>query len=135
MNWTEKEAKRILGDRYYPPSQKGIETEIPAFNFNTPDDGMNATERRYADRVLNPQKYTKEIIEWFYEGVTFNLAPKTTFTPDFFIIRHNRLDIIEIKGQLQDDASVKFKWARDLYPWFYWEMLRLDKEEFVRVRI
>ena len=117
-------------------AQKPKRESSPAlFEFEQPKDKMNATERRYADRVLNPMLFAKEIYSWDFERITFHLAPRTTYTPDFFIVYPRKLRIVEIKGRLEDDASVKYKLARDLFPWFEWEMLRYDKGEFVKVRI
>lgn len=132
---SEDEAKRLFGKNYTPPPTRKADSKIVEFSFTNPEDKMNATEKRYAEGSLNPMKYSKQILDWFFEAVTFTLAPKTTYTPDFFIIKYNAIDIVEIKGELQDDASVKFKIARETWPWFNWRMLRLKDGEFIQVRI
>ena len=84
---------------------------------------MNKTERRYADH-LDELKRRGEVLSWQWEAVTLRLAERTTFTPDFLVQYRTYIEIVEIKGRLQDDASVKYKIARDAYPCFRFKMIR-----------
>ena len=84
---------------------------------------MNKTEAAYAAR-LELLKLGGEIIHWEYEGVTFKLADRTTYTPDFFVVCRDRFEFHEVKGRLLADGSTKFKVAAEMHPWFKWYMVR-----------
>ena len=90
---------------------------------------MNATERRYVNEVLIPDQQRGALVCWYYEAITFRLAPHTTYTPDFMVFAGDGITFVEIKGQLRDDASVKFKVAREQHQWAYWQMLRWTKRK------
>jgi hypothetical protein len=90
-----------------------------------PYDGMNQTEARYA-RTLEDARSLGKIVRWDFESVRFVLAAKTTYTPDFMVTHPGYIEFVEIKGFLRDDAGVKFKVARDMFPQFKWTMLTWD---------
>ena len=97
---------------------------------------MNKTEKRYAQEVLDPRVWTGELVTWKFEAVKLKLAYRTWYTPDFWTIAPDgRMEMIEIKGFLQDDAAVKYKIAREAFPIFEWRMIRRVKGEWVEVRI
>ncbi len=99
-----------------------------------PKQTMNKTEQRYSIQ-LEMLKLSRQIIEWRFEPLKFKLAKNTLYTPDFLVVTKEHMKLVEIKGFLRDDAAVKFKMARELYPWFEWEMVRLYRGEWKQVRI
>lgn len=77
---------------------------------------MNKLEKLHSETVLDGK-------EWKYESITFRLADRTTYTPDFvFVNGSDQLEIHEVKGGVWlGDSRVKFKAAAELYPWFLWK--------------
>ncbi len=55
----------------------------------------------------------KQKIKWVYESITFDLG-NTTYTPDFYLPERNKY--IEVKGYWREDAKIKFKLFKKLYP-------------------
>jgi hypothetical protein len=105
----------------------GIGEEAPA--SQSPDDGMNKTERAFAE-VLKAACRRMAIAQWAREPITFRLAGRTRYTPDFAVwpVIHEaddfRFTLIEVKGFMRDDASVKLKVAADTYYRFRWLLVR-----------
>ena len=100
-----------------------------------PWDRMNKTEALYA-ADLEYAESVGEITAWRFEPIKFRLAKATYYTPDFMVIRQGQtLEFVEIKGFLRDDAAVKYKMLRELFPWFAYRMLRRIKKEWVEVNI
>ena len=89
-------------------------------------DRMNKTEALYSFE-LGMLKQEGTVSRWLYESIKFRLADRTWYTPDFDVwLPDGRVRIVEIKGGfVRDDAAVKFKMARELYP--EWEWLCLQK--------
>jgi hypothetical protein len=81
--------------------------------------GMNKTEAAYADN-LEAKKKAGVIIDWKFEALKFRLADRTFYTPDFLVINKGNMELIEVKGFWRDDARVKIKVAREMFPWFVW---------------
>jgi hypothetical protein len=108
----------------------GIGEEVPASKAR--DDGMNKTERAFAEILV--VAFTRcWICQWRREPVTFRLAGRTRYTPDFGIWPRQRpgdgdcrYTLIEVKGFMRDDAAVKIKVAADLYPQFRWLLVRRE---------
>lgn len=94
---------------------------------------MNKTESRYAD-YLNALLKEGKIIAWKWEPLTFRLAHRTTYTPDFLVIWNEYVQIVEIKGFLREDANVKFKVAAENHPWFKWDMVSWKGGEWVTIK-
>lgn len=90
--------------------------------------GMNKTEQAYA-AYLEQQRMLRIVYGWAYEPVKFKLANRTFYTPDFGVwYQDGKVEMIEIKGPvLRDDAAVKFKVARAMYPMMSWRMLKRVK--------
>ncbi len=81
---------------------------------------MNKTEQRYSIQ-LEMMKLSEQIIEWRFEALNFRLARKTFYMPDFMVIKPDRFEFHEVKGEFwRDDARVKIKVAAAMYPWFKW---------------
>ena len=71
-----------------------------------------------------------EILAYEYESITFRLAPKTTYTPDFLVVLPDgKVQIHEVKGFAREDAIVKFKVAAQQNPWFEFIMVKKSKTE------
>lgn len=78
---------------------------------------MNGLERSYAETVLAPRKMAGEIIEWWFEAITFKLADDCRYTPDFLVLLADQsLECHETKGFMRDDAQVKLKIAAQMFP-------------------
>lgn len=77
---------------------------------------MNKTEKAYDDH-LKLLAHAGEIVWHRFEGVRLKLADKTTYTPDFAVMRADgQIELHEVKGYWIDDAKVKIKVAADQYP-------------------
>lgn len=80
---------------------------------------MNKTERDYAARYLidNPG-----VLRWDFEAVNFRLAKSLWYRPDFLVLTAGEIQFHEIKGpRVWEDGWVKFKQARELFPWAHWQ--------------
>ncbi len=75
---------------------------------------LNKTEQRWLG-VLEERGIVAR-----YEAIRFRLAPKTTYTPDFYGLSHNdRLTFWEVKGPfIRDRAMQKPKIAAAMFPEF-----------------
>ena len=87
---------------------------------------MNKTEAAYADN-LEAKKKAGVIIDWKFEALKFRLADRTFYTPDFLVINENNMELIEVKGFWRDDARVKIKVAREMFPWFIWTAVKAHR--------
>jgi len=85
---------------------------------------MNKTEAAYADN-LEAKKKAGVIIDWKFEALKFRLADRTFYTPDFLVINKDNMELIEVKGFWRDDARVKIKVAREMFPWFAWTAVKV----------
>lgn len=86
-------------------------------------EGMNSLEARYVYEILEEEMRSGDIQCWFFESFRLRLAPKTFYTPDFMVIKKGgAVAFKEVKGFLREDASIKFKLAREIYPFFEFEM-------------
>ncbi len=91
---------------------------------STPKGVMNKLEASYAAE-LDLRKAAGKIYAWEYESVTFKLAPRTTYTPDFLVIMADMtLEFVETKGFERDDAIAKFKIAGAQFPYFRFLMVK-----------
>lgn len=79
---------------------------------------MNRTESEYA-MILESRKRAGEIVDYKFEAVTLKLAANTRYTPDFYVVFPDRIELHEVKGGFwRDDARVKIKVAAAMYPEF-----------------
>ena len=95
----------------------------------TSPDGMNKTEREYADR-LERQRLAGEICAWRFEPFNFRLANRTYYRPDFLVVCAGHFEIHEVKGFWQDDALVKIKVAAEMHPWFVWRAVQYKQKQW-----
>lgn len=100
-----------------------------------PQGVMNKTESAYAE-YLEALKIGGAVLWYAFEPVTFRLAKKTSYTPDFLVMLNDMtLECHEVKGFWQDDARVKVKVAADQFPFLKFVAIRKikggwDFEEF-----
>jgi hypothetical protein len=95
-----------------------------------PSDGMNRTERSFAETLGAAGKG----FTWWREPVKLRLAGRTWYTPDFLVAdfvwdpmcRSNAFTFVEVKGFMRDDAAVKLKVAARAYPCFRWLLVVRD---------
>lgn len=80
---------------------------------------MNKTELAYS-RELEILKRCGNILWYSFESMTFRLANRTTYTPDFMVMLANgELEAHEVKGHpaiFRDDAKVKVKVFSETFP-------------------
>jgi hypothetical protein len=77
---------------------------------------MNKEEEAYA-KLLDELKMRGEVLWWKFEGITFKLAYRTTYTPDFNVMLANgQMQMHEYKGFWKDDARAKIKIAAAMFP-------------------
>jgi hypothetical protein len=88
---------------------------------------MNPFEAAYERDVLAPKLLAREILWYRFESIVLILAPKTTLTIDFFVMTAaGELEAHETKGFMEDDAAVKLKVARAMFP-FRVKLIRAGK--------
>ncbi len=79
---------------------------------------MNGLEAAYAN-LLEEMRLRGEIIWWSFEPVRLKLANKSSYNPDFMVIRSNgEVEFHETKGYWRDDARLKIKIAAENF-WFF----------------
>lgn len=81
---------------------------------------MNKTEELYA-ADLQALKIAGEVVEWFFEAVTFKLAADTRYTPDFGVLYADGvLEFVDAKGggPINPTSLVKVKCAAEKFPMF-----------------
>ena len=85
---------------------------------------MNKTERAFAELL----RHAGGIHQWGRESLTFRLAGRTRYTPDFAVWPYAYpLVLVEIKGRwIRDDAAVKLKVAAEMYPRCQWWLVRRE---------
>lgn len=82
---------------------------------------MNKSEKKYYDNVLMEKLHDGEYIHIAYEPIKFNLAHRTTYTPDFMCVTSDGIvEFHEYKGFWRDDARVKWKVAAERFWMFKW---------------
>jgi len=87
------------------------------------DDGMNKLERGYS-WFLDVLVKDGVVLKYRFGSVKLRLADRTWYTADFQVrMASGAVAIVETKGFCRDDAVVKFKVARELYPEYQWMMI------------
>lgn len=77
---------------------------------------MNKTEALYASH-LDKLQAAGDIAAWWFEVVTFRIAPDCRYTPDFLVMMPDGIiEVHEVKGFWEDDALVKIKVAAQMFP-------------------
>ncbi len=89
---------------------------------------MNKTEAAYAQH-LEGLKAAGEVAWYAFEGMTFKLADRTRYTPDFAVMRSDGLmELHEVKGFWRDDARVKIKVAAEMFPFRFIAVMAKPKK-------
>jgi len=116
------------GWRSYKAPQPKIEPKIVSIH----DTRMNKTELAYS-RILDLRKQAGEIRGYEYEGLTFRLAKRTRYTPDFAVfLLDGGIELHEVKGSpaiFRDDARVKIKVAAQMYPFKFIVIYPIPKKK------
>lgn len=108
--------KKVLPPRKIPPLPKRHK--------------MNKLEARYRDH-LEELKRQGKILDYKFEALTFRLASRTTYTPDFIVICDDCIEVHEVKGFWKDDARVKWKVAAEMFPEYRFVAVQYKKKEWV----
>lgn len=89
---------------------------------------MNATERRYAERLEGLYK-AGEIAWYAFEPMNLRLGDKCFYRVDFMVmLKDGRLEAHEVKGFWADDAKVKIKVAAEKFPFRFIAVQWVKKE-------
>ena len=81
-------------------------------------------EQLYSDHLARLQA-DGVIASYAYEPITFKLAHRCTYTPDFLVVLPSgAVEIHEVKGYLREDAAIKFKVAAQNNPWATFVMIK-----------
>lgn len=90
--------------------EMGLELEIPEPTYKS------RLEEAFAG-VLEEQRH-EGLIRWYrYEPMKLNLAPRTTYTPDFLVVTMTgQLEMYEVKGYWRPKDRIKTKIAAALFP-------------------
>lgn len=103
--------------------------------FSPKRKGMNKLEEKYS-QTLEQRRIAGEIAWWGYEAQTLKLAERTTYTPDFLVIRSDgRVECHETKGFFRDDARVKLKIAAEKYPFYVFYLVQEKHKDWVITEI
>lgn len=94
---------------------------------------MNRLESQYAN-YLELRKKAGEILDYRFEPMRLVLrhavpgrAKGMTYTPDFLVVFQDRFEVHEIKGYWREDSRVKIKAAAELFEWFKFVGVTMDK--------
>jgi hypothetical protein len=102
---------RRMGPKRTPPDMRAL--------GRLPKGQMNKTEERYA-AVLDADP---DVVWYDFEAVKLMLAPNTSITVDFFLMRANgELEAVDVKGgrgMVTDDGWAKLKIAAARFPWTF----------------
>ncbi|TXH16513.1 MAG: DUF1064 domain-containing protein [Hyphomicrobiaceae bacterium] len=93
---------------------------------------MNQTETAYSE-ILHARQLAGEVLLWAFESVTFKLADRCTYTPDFAVwLADGTMEFVDCKGggPMDDKSRVKVKVAAEKFPQFVFVIeKRLSKKD------
>jgi len=90
---------------------------------------MNGTERSYA-ALLESRRLAGEIVDYWFERLTFKLADDCRYTPDFIVMMPDgELQAHEVKGFFREDALIKIKVAAQQFPFTFIAVFKLSKRD------
>lgn len=129
MSLSEQEARKLLGDKY-PKVISMPARPAPVCSAAERTRGMNRTEAAYSRR-LDYLNQKGEILNWRFEALTFRLAYRCSYTPDFLVITPSEIQIHEIKGgYVREDGLIKWKLASESHPEFRFFLCQLIKNHW-----
>lgn len=68
--------------------------------------------------------------------IKFQLANGCWYMPDFLVVGDcGKLELHEVKGHWREAAKVRFKVARDKFPWFVWRVVRKEKGSWIEEEV
>jgi hypothetical protein len=123
MGILEAKAKEMLGSKFprvvsRPDVAARQKEPGPAAPACVQPEDMNKTEALYVRR-LDSRKLAGEILAWRFEALTFRLAYRCHYTPDFLVVTPTEIQIHEIKGgYVREDGLIKWKMAAEAHPEF-----------------
>lgn len=111
-----------------PSTEKRASCRVPAKGQTYHTEGVpNGLESAYA-QYLEGLLYAGEILLWMFERVRLTLAGRTTYLPDFFVVRADgAAEFHETKGFWRDDARAKIKIAAQEFPCFGFVAVQRNK--------
>lgn len=82
---------------------------------------MNKSESEWSVN-LDLRKSAGEIIAWWFEEITFKLANRTHYRPDFFVqMADGSFEVHEVKGRyVRERSKAKFKIAAERFPFIFY---------------
>ncbi|MGD9636845.1 MAG: hypothetical protein AB7U97_26415 [Pirellulales bacterium] len=92
---------------------------------------MNGTEAKYAE-LLSGRKLAGEIVDWMFEPMTFRLADRSRYTPDFMILHNDTsIELVNVKGggPIDPNSLTKHKVAAEKFSMFRWTIEQLKRGE------
>lgn len=131
MGWSYEETLKYAPEYAHehpdaPGQRAEIGTKRPAGKVD--DRGMNKLEAGFS-RYLDDLESRGPILSYRFEPFKLRLAGRTYYSPDFAVrLKNGNLAILEVKGFMRDDASVKTKTAAEQFAWlgsFY--LVRKDR--------
>lgn len=93
---------------------------------------MNKTEEKFAEQ-LEIQRERGQVLAWWFEPVTFTLAPSCRYTPDFLVMLCDQsIEFVDTKnaGPLDSAGQVKLKLAGELFWPFKFVQMRRRAAKF-----
>ena len=128
-------ARQIRAQDRRGPAEAGVPANTPATEaYRDTWHGMNRWEREYGLQ-LNLLRMAGDVQTFAFEAVTFRLTggagDRCSYTPDYQVwMKDGAVEYHEVKGFVREDALVKFKVARSMFPMFRFRMFRkLPKKE------
>ncbi|WP_241159701.1 hypothetical protein [Desulfovibrio sp. ZJ200] len=112
-----------------PSAGKRASCRVPAkgqtYHTEGIPNGLEAAYAQYLEGLLSSGK----ILFWMFERVRLTLARKTTYLPDFFVVRADgSAEFHETKGFWRDDARAKIKIAAQEFPCFGFVAVQRNKD-------
>ena len=97
--------------------------------------GPNKLEDAYGWR-LEMLRLQGEVLRYYFERVTLKIAEDCRYTPDYFVVTPNGLQLHEVKGpHAWEDSIIKLKVAADMFPCFRFSLHKRVKGEWVSKEI
>lgn len=88
---------------------------------------MNQTEARYELERLKVRQQPGDVLEWWFEGMTFKLGADLRYTPDFMVLlADGTIELHEVKAGnkegrplVEEDARAKIIAAAEKFPFVF----------------
>lgn len=111
------------------PPQPPPHPNPPAPKASISSHEMNKLEAAY-HAILHSAQLAGTVLQFDFEPESLRIADRTTYTPDFRVIRPDgTVEFHETKGFWEDDARVKFKVCSALHPYVFVALRKRNKSE------